>query len=55
MQTMDPKYYPESEAPTEAELPAYEPPVVSTYTDEQLLEALGPAQAGGTYNIFAPP
>jgi len=23
----------------------YEPPTVTTYTDEQLLEALGPAQA----------
>ena len=28
-----------------AELPAYAPPTVTTYTDEQLLEALGPAQA----------
>jgi len=27
------------------ELPAYEPPAVVTYTDEQLLEALGPAEA----------
>jgi len=26
-------------------LPAYVPPAVFTYTDEQLLEALGPAQA----------
>jgi hypothetical protein len=26
-------------------LPAYEPPTVTTYSDEQLLEALGPAQA----------
>ena len=31
------------------DLPAYEPPVVVTYTDEQLLEALGPAQAGRSY------
>jgi len=30
---------------TPAVLPAYELPVVVTYTDEQLLEALGPAQA----------
>jgi hypothetical protein len=28
-----------------AGLPVYEPPSVATYTDEQLLEALGPAQA----------
>jgi hypothetical protein len=28
-----------------AQLPVYEPPAVTTYTDEQLLEALGPAQA----------
>src|SRR5205823_4329706 len=27
------------------QLPAYAPPTVTTYTDEQLLEALGPAQA----------
>ncbi len=27
------------------QLPAYEPPAVITYTDEQLLEALGPAAA----------
>lgn len=25
--------------------PAYAPPAITTYTDEQLLEALGPAQA----------
>ena len=28
-----------------AVLPVYTPPAVITYTDEQLLEALGPAQA----------
>jgi hypothetical protein len=27
-------------------LPVYEPPTVVTYTDEELLEALGPARAG---------
>ena len=27
-------------------LPEYEPPTVITYTDEQILEELGPAQAG---------
>jgi len=32
-------------APPEVELPAYVPPAVTTYTDEALLEALGPAQA----------
>ena len=35
----------EAEAPALPELPAYEPPAVTSYTDEQLLEALGPAQA----------
>jgi len=29
----------------EVELPAYVPPAVTTYTDEQLLEALGPVRA----------
>jgi len=32
--------------------PAYVPPSVTTYTDAALLEALGPAQAGGTYTVF---
>ncbi|ETX00577.1 MAG: hypothetical protein ETSY2_38770 [Candidatus Entotheonella gemina] len=27
-------------------LPEYEPPKVITYTDEEILEELGPAQAG---------
>jgi hypothetical protein len=27
-------------------LPKYEPPVVLTYTDEEILEELGPARAG---------
>jgi len=29
-------------------LPAYVPPAVTTYTDEQLLEALGPVRAAYT-------
>ncbi len=29
----------------EQELPVYEPPQVITYTDEEILEELGPAQA----------
>ena len=37
------------------ELPAYEPPAVISYTDQQLLEALGPAQAGGIYSPFVGP
>jgi len=28
---------------------AYEPPSVTRYTDEELLEALGPAHAGQSY------
>ncbi len=35
--------------------PVYEPPQVVTYTDAALLEALGPAQAGGTYTVFGGP
>jgi len=54
MQTMDLDRYPQSEAPVD-ELPAYEPPTVTSYSDEQLLEVLGPAQAGGTYGIFIAP
>ena len=34
-----------------ANLPAYEPPVVVTYTDEEILEALGPAQAVNPYAL----
>jgi len=30
-------------------LPAYQPPAVITYTDEQLLDQLGPAQARPSY------
>ena len=30
------------------ELPAYEVPQVISYTDEEILEVLGPAQAGGS-------
>jgi len=44
MQTIDLADQNESERPA-AELPTYMPPAVTTYTDEQLLEALGPAQA----------
>jgi hypothetical protein len=36
---------PTQEPKNQPDLPAYELPVVVTYTDEQLLEALGPAQA----------
>jgi len=44
MQSMDANNRLELDQPA-AELPAYAPPTVTTYTDEQLLEALGPAQA----------
>ena len=44
MQRQDPKNQPELEQPA-IDLPEYELPLVVTYTDEQLLEALGPAQA----------
>jgi hypothetical protein len=29
-------------------LPKYEPPVVLTYTDEEILEELGPARTSGS-------
>jgi hypothetical protein len=35
--------------------PAYAPPAVTTYTDAALLEALGPARAGGNYNLLGGP
>ena len=44
MQDKDLRSQNESDRST-PELPAYAPPAVTTYTDEQLLEALGPAQA----------
>jgi hypothetical protein len=31
--------------PEYARVPAYEPPEVVTYTDEEILEEMGPAQA----------
>ena len=40
---------------TPAVKPAYAAPQVTTYTDAALLEALGPAQAGGTYTVFGGP
>jgi len=42
---MEPKPVSSTEPIAANDLPAYEPPAVVTYTDEQLLEALGPAQA----------
>lgn len=35
----------------EHNLPVYEPPTVATYTDEEILEALGPAQAVNPYAL----
>jgi hypothetical protein len=32
-------------AMTDKELPEYEPPEVTTYTDEEILEEMGPVQA----------
>lgn len=41
----------------EIRLPEYEPPEVITYTDEEILEQLGPAQAlyGSITNIIIGP
>ena len=44
MQTIEPICQPDPE------LPVYEPPTVTTYTDAQLLEALGPATAARYLN-----
>jgi hypothetical protein len=48
---MEPKPVSPTELIAADDLPAYEPPAVVTYTDEQLLEALGPAQAAS----YGPP
>jgi hypothetical protein len=32
-------------AMTDTELPEYEPPEVTTYTDDEILEEMGPVQA----------
>ncbi len=45
---------PAASTPAQAAKPAYAEPQVTTYTDTSLLEALGPAQAGGTYTVFGP-
>jgi len=48
---MDTHPSPIAATPRAEELPAYEPPTVTTHTDEQLLEALGPAQAATSYTL----
>jgi len=48
MQVIDLRSQNETKSPA-VDLPPYAPPAVTTYTDEQLLEALGPAQAGRSY------
>lgn len=32
--------------------PPYEPPQITTYLEADILEQLGPAQAGGNYNLM---
>jgi len=46
---MEPKPVSPTELTVIDGLPAYEPPAVATYTDEQLLDQLGPAQARPSY------
>jgi hypothetical protein len=49
---MKDKHLPEYRAPQEMagkKLPKYEPPQVITYTDEEVLEGMGPAQAVSPY------
>jgi hypothetical protein len=41
---------PKESLPTQAELPQYEVPTVTTYRDEEILEKLGPAKTG-SYGI----
>lgn len=43
MESVSPE--PQAETAARPERPAYEPPAVTSYTDAELLEALGPAQA----------
>jgi len=43
MESVSPE--PQAETPASPELPAYEPPAVISYSDAELLDALGPAQA----------
>ena len=45
MEPLSPKPQLEAASPVRPELPVYQPPEVTSYTDEELLEALGPAQA----------
>jgi len=51
MPTQSLEHQPELKATDRPELPVYEPPSVTSYTDEQLLEALGPAQARPAYGV----
>lgn len=51
MPTQIPEQQSQQEATDRPELPVYEPPSVTSYTDEQLLEALGPAQARPRYAL----
>jgi len=45
METPTPEQQPEVQTTDRRVLPAYEPPTLTRYTDQELLEALGPAQA----------
>ena len=45
MEQLGAKPHSEAAALARPELPVYEPPAVTSYKDEQWLEALGPAQA----------
>ncbi len=55
MEGNNPKDQTEAGTTPAEERPLYEPPAMIRYTDEQLLEALGPAQAGGIYSPFIGP
>ena len=37
---------------TQPPKPAYETPQITTYYEAEILEQLGPAQAGGNYNLM---
>jgi len=49
MTTQNPEQQLAVQAADRPELPAYEPPSVTCFTDEELLEALGPGHAGPAY------
>jgi hypothetical protein len=55
LSSIHPAWAAEYSRPAELSRPAYVSPRVTTFDDAALLEALGPATAGGSYDIFGGP